>query len=237
MNSKGSLYIIPCPLGDEAPLASLTPQIAEIIALLDHFIVENEKAARRFIKRINPDKKQNELNLYPLNKFTSPLEYSRYLDVCDQGISIGLISDAGCPGIADPGANIVALAHRNQIQVNPLVGPSSLLLALMASGLNGQSFTFHGYLPIVAKERTQAIKKLEHQAQKEEQTQIFIETPYRNVPLLEAIIQHLQPDTQLTFACDLTLSSQWIKTYHIAQWKKVKLESFHKRPAVFLIHP
>ena len=228
--------MIPCPLGVEAPLTSLTPDIATIISKLQTFIVENEKVARQFIKRVCPDKKQNDLRLLPLNKFTTPIEYSRYLDSCEIGESVGLISDAGCPGVADPGANIVALAHQKNINVNPLVGPSSLLLALMGSGLNGQQFTFHGYLPIKAKERMTIIKRLERNAQKNNQTQLFIETPYRNIPLLEALIQHLQPDTLLTFACDLSLATQWIKTYSIGQWKNIKLEDFHKRPAVFLLH-
>lgn len=236
MPPKGKLYLIPCPLGPEAPLDSLSPEIADTVSKLQHFIVENEKVARRFIKRICPDKKQNELHLYPLNKFTAPQEYALYLEECEAGMPIGLISDAGCPGIADPGANIVAMAHRKNIAVLPLVGPSSLLLALMASGLNGQQFTFHGYLPINTKERNTAIKKLERNAQKDHQTQLFIETPYRNIPLLEALIHQLQPDTLLTFACDLSLPTQWVKTFPVAEWKKVNLEHFHKRPAVFLIH-
>ena len=156
---------------------------------------------------LNIAKKQIELVLDPLNKCTTELEYYRYLDVCESGISIGLISDAGCPGIADPGAVVVALAHQKNIQVVPLVGPSSLLMALMASGLNGQQFTFHGYLPIAAKERNQAIKKLERSALQHQQTQLFIETPYRNISLLEALIQQMQPSTLLTLACDLSLSS------------------------------
>lgn len=236
MASKGCLYMIPCPLGSEASLDSMTPEIMATINKLQYFIVENEKAARRFIKHICPEKNQIELKLYPLNKFTAPIAYTRYLDSCEVGVSVGLISDAGCPGVADPGANIVALAHQKNIEIKPLVGPSSLLLALMASGLNGQQFAFHGYLPIKAKDRTAAIKKLERIAQKEDQTQLFIETPYRNIPLLEALIQNLKPDTLLTFACDLTLPTQWVKTYPVSKWKKITLENFHKRPAVFLIH-
>lgn len=236
MSSKGCLYIIPSLLGDEASLDCMTPEILATINNLQHFIVENEKVARRFIKRISPEKKLSELQLYPLNKYTAPIAYTRYLDNCEIGISVGLISDAGCPGIADPGANIVALAHHKNIEIKPLVGPSSLLLALMAAGLNGQQFAFQGYLPIKSKDRTAAIKKLERIAQKENQTQLFIETPYRNIPLLEALIQHLQPDTLLTFACDLTLPTQWVKTYPVSKWKKIKLENFHKRPAVFLLH-
>jgi 16S rRNA (cytidine1402-2'-O)-methyltransferase len=214
MTTKGKLFLIPCPLGDLAPLDSLSPQIKTAIEQQQHFIVENEKEARRFIKRISPEKKQNELQLYPLNKYTTELEYRRYLDVCESGTSIGLISDAGCPGIADPGGVIVALAHQKNIQVVPLVG----------------------HLPIAAKERTQAIKKLERAALQNQQTQLFIETPYRNISLLESLIQQLQPSTLLTLACDLSLPTEWIKTYSIQHWKKLKLDSYHKRPAVFLVH-
>ena len=176
------------------------------------------------------------MRLYPLNKYTTALEYHSYLNPCEQGFSIGLISDAGCPGVADPGAVIVALAHEKNIEVIPLVGPSSIVLALMASGLNGQQFTFHGYLPINQKERSLAIKKLERNAYQFQQTQLFIETPYRNISLLEALIQHLQSGTLLCLACDLTLPTQWIKTLPISQWKKIKLDQFHKRPAVFLVY-
>ena len=236
MSKKGDLILIPCPLGESAPLDSLSDRIREVIQGHHHFIVENEKEARRFIKKICPEKKQDELHLYPLNKHTTQLEYQDYLSVCEGGVSMGLLSDAGCPGIADPGAVIVNLAHRKDIKVIPLVGPSSPVLALMASGFNGQQFTFHGYLPIPSKERSQAIKKLERNAQQHNQTQIFIETPYRNIPLLEALIKNLQESTLLCMACDLSLPSEWIKTLPIHQWKKRKLKAFHKRPAVFLVH-
>ena len=236
MTTKGKLFLIPCPLGDLAPLDSLSPQIKTAIEQQQHFIVENEKEARRFIKRISPEKKQNELHLYPRNRYTTEMRYRRYVDVCESGTSIGLISDAGCPGIADPGGVIVALAHQKNLHVVTLVGPSSIIMALIASGLNGQQFTFLGYLTIAAKERTQAIKKLERAALQNQQTQLFIETPYRNISLLESLIQQLQPSTLLTLACDLSLPTEWIKTYSIQHWKKLKLDSYHKRPAVFLVH-
>lgn len=236
MNKKGDLVLIPCPLGENAPLDSLSERIGEVIQKHQHFIVENEKEARRFIKKICPDKKQDELHFYPLNKYTTELEYRNYLNICEKGVSIGLLSDAGCPGIADPGAVIVNLAHRKDIKVIPLVGPSSPVLALMASGFNGQQFTFHGYLPINNKERSQAIKKLERNAQQYNQTQIFIETPYRNIPLLEALIKNLQGTTLLCMACDLNLPTEWIKTLPVSLWSKRKLESFHKRPAVFIVY-
>ena len=237
MLGRGKLFLIPCPLGKGASLDSLSPWIEKIITEQQHFIVENEKEARHFIKSICPAKKQSELRLYPLNKYTTALEYRSYLNPCDQGVSIGLISDAGCPGVADPGAVIVALAHEKNIEVIPLVGPSSIVLALMASGLNGQQFMFHGYLPINQKERSLAIKKLERNAYQFQQTQLFIETPYRNISLLEALIQHLQSGTLLCLACDLTLPTQWIRTLPTSEWKKLKLDQFHKRPAVFLVYP
>ena len=236
MLGRGKLFLIPCPLGESASLDSLSPWIEKIITEQQHFIVENEKEARHFIKSICPAKKQSELRLYPLNKYTTALEYYSYLNPCEQGVSVGLISDAGCPGVADPGAVIVALAHEKNIEVIPLVGPSSIVLALMASGLNGQQFMFHGYLPINQKERSLAIKKLERNAYQFQQTQLFIETPYRNISLLKALIQHLQSCTLLCLACDLTLPTQWIRTLPASEWKKIKLDQFHKRPAVFLVN-
>ena len=229
------LYLVPCPLGDNAPLEVLPLRLRKTIEPLTHFIVENEKAARRFIKRIAPNKSQEALRLYPLNKFTNPMELQHYLDPMKQGHSMGLLSDAGCPGGADPGAVIVKRAHNANYRVQPLVGPSSLLLALMASGLNGQSFAFNGYLPIDKQERIRAIKRYEKRSQELDQTQLFIETPYRNDPLKDELIRSLSPATLLCIACDLTLPSEWIKTAAVQDWKKIEL-SFQKRPAIFLFY-
>lgn len=233
--NRPCLYLIPCTLGDSAPLEVLPLRVRKTIEPLTHFIVENERAARRFIKRIAPQKPQDQLRLYPLNKFTDPLELQHYLDPMEQGHSMGLLSDAGCPGVADPGAIIVKRAHKKNYRVHPLVGPSSLLLALMASGMNGQSFAFNGYLPIDKQERIRAIKRFEKQSQELDQTQLFIETPYRNDPLREELIRTLSPNTHLCIACDLTLPSEWIKSAPVQEWKKINL-SFHKRPAIFLFH-
>ncbi|MFN2262394.1 MAG: SAM-dependent methyltransferase, partial [Psychroflexus sp.] len=197
-------------------------------------IVENEKVARHFIKKIVPGKSQPNLEIQLLNKFTSDLEVPNFLDPCEQGIDMGLLSDAGCPGVADPGAQIVSLAHQKNIKVVPLVGPSSILLAMMASGMNGQNFTFHGYLPIEKSERKQFLKKIEKQSKDLEQAQIFIETPYRNNKLLQALTSTLQASTRIHVAVDLTLSTEYVKTQTAEAWKKTSID-LHKRPAIFII--
>lgn len=227
------LYLIPCTLGDNAPMEVLPLTVRQIIEPLTHFIVENEKEARRFIKRIAPQKKQNELVLYPLNKFTDPMELQHYLDPLENGQSMGLLSDAGCPGVADPGAVMVKRAHSKGLRVKPLVGPSSLLLALMASGMNGQSFAFNGYLPIDKQERLRKIKALEKRSVEYDQTQLFIETPYRNEQFLNDLIKTLSPNTLLCVACDLTLPTEWVKTAAIKHWKNITVE-LQKRPAIFI---
>ena len=232
---KGIVYLIPSPLGENAPMEVLPLTVRKVIDELTHFIVENEKDARRFIKRISPKKDQSTLQLYPLNKFTSPEEMLTYLDPAMEGISMGVISDAGCPGIADPGAEIVKMAHRKGIAVHPMVGPSSILLALMSSGLNGQNFAFNGYLPIDKTKRQKEIKKLEKKSFQYDQSQLFIETPYRNDQLLQDLIKVLDRDTQVCVACDITLPTEYIKTFTVQQWKKIKI-SLHKRPAIFIIH-
>ena len=229
------LYLIPCTLGDNPPMEVLPLTIRKTIEPLTHFIVENEKEARRFIKRIAPQKKQDELVLFPLNKFSDPMELQTYLAPMENGLSMGLLSDAGCPGIADPGAVMVKRAHTKNFIVKPLVGPSSILLAMMASGMNGQSFAFNGYLPIDKQERSRAIKRLEKHSGDYDQTQAFIETPYRNEQLLNDFIKTLSPTTQLSIACDLTLPTEWVKSAPIKQWRKIKVD-LQKRPAIFLFH-
>lgn len=229
------LYLIPCTLGDNPPMEVLPLTIRKTIEPLTHFIVENEKEARRFIKRIAPQKKQDELVLFPLNKFSDPIELQTYLAPMEKGLSMGLLSDAGCPGIADPGAVMVKRAHAKSFVVKPLVGPSSILLAMMASGMNGQSFAFNGYLPIDKQQRSRAIKRLEKHSGDYDQTQVFIETPYRNEQLLNDFIKTLSPTTQLSIACDLTLPTEWVKSAPIKQWRKIKVD-LQKRPAIFLFH-
>ncbi len=231
---SGKLYLIPTTLGESNPLQVLPYSIRKIIEKVDHYIVENEKTARRSIKQVVPGKKQQILKLSPLNKFTDPISLPSFLDPCKEGLDVGLLSEAGCPGVADPGAEMVKLAHAEGIQVVPLVGPSSILLAMMGSGMNGQSFTFHGYLPIDKKERKQELKTLEKISAEKNQAQIFIETPYRNNGLLEDIKQALHPATRLCIACDLTLESEYILTQPVSAWSKTKVD-LHKRPTIFVI--
>ena len=233
-NLLGTLYLIPTPLGGNPPLEVLPLTIKRIIEEHNHFIIENDKMARRFIKKITPNKNQEQLKLYPLNKFTTHEESETYLDPCKNGISMGLFSDAGCPGIADPGAIIVAKAHKLGIRVKPLVGPSSLILAMMSSGMNGQNFAFNGYLPIDQKQRKQAVIKFEKKALKEDQAQLFIETPYRSYSLHKELLKLLAPNTLLCVACDLSLPSEYIKTFTVSQWKKEKVD-LNKRPCIFII--
>ena len=233
-NTKGKLYLIPTRLGDNPPLEVLPISIKKVIEDLDYYIVENEKTARRFIKRISPSKSQPTLKLQVLNKYTTEAERNTYLNSCLEGISIGLLSEAGCPAIADPGAEIVKLAHQMDIKVVPLVGPSSILLALMGSGMNGQSFTFNGYLPIDKSERKAKLKTLERLSSEHNQAQIFIETPYRNMKMLEDLADTLHPNTNVCVACDLTLPTEFIKTKSASEWKHNK-EDLHKRPSIFII--
>lgn len=235
MSSLGKLYLIPTVLGETEPLSVLPYTVQATILELNDYIAENEKTARHFIKKICPEKKQPELQFSVLNKRTESAELPSFLDPCKKGISIGLLSEAGCPGVADPGAEIVALAHKNNIQVVPLVGPSSILLALMASGMNGQSFAFNGYLPIDKAEKKSAIKNYEKLSGDKNQSQLFIETPYRNNKLLEDLIQILQGDTLLCVASNLTLPSEFIKTLPVNQWKK-QIPDLQNKPTIFIFH-
>ncbi len=233
---SGTLYLIPNSLG-ECNLENVLPSVNfEIIRKLKHFIVEDIRTARRFLKKVDKEINIDELQFYTLNKHTSPEEISSYLSPLRTGSDAGIISEAGCPAIADPGAEIVRIAQAQNYRVVPLVGPSSILLALMASGFNGQSFAFAGYLPIQGNERIQAIKQLEKRAQHEKQSQLFIETPYRNMKMLEDILNICQPKTQLCIACDITLETEYIKAKSIAEWKKEKLPDLNKRPCIFLMY-
>lgn len=231
---SGKLYLIPTTLGPSNPIDVLPYSIKKIFEKVDHYIVENEKTARRSIKEVLPSKKQPALKLSLLNKFTEPSSLSSFLDPCKEGTDVGLLSEAGCPGVADPGAEIVKLAHDMGIQVVPLVGPSSILLAMMGSGMNGQSFTFHGYLPIDKKERKQELKNLERISLEKNQAQIFIETPYRNNQLLEDMTGILHQNSRLCVACELTLPTEYILTQPIFDWRKTKID-LHKRPTIFVL--
>ncbi|CAI8201463.1 MAG: Ribosomal RNA small subunit methyltransferase I [Flavobacteriaceae bacterium] len=233
-NKKGNIYLIPCTLGETPPLEVLPLLVKKAIENIDHYIVEHEKSARRFIKSVASKKQQNSLHVEEINKFTKPKEIPQMLEPCFNGFDVGIISDAGCPGIADPGAAVVEQAHQKGIKVVPLVGPSSILLALMASGFNGQNFAFNGYLPIDKVERKQKIKQLEKKSIVENQSQLFIETPYRNNQMLESLVKTLQNTTGICVACDITLSTQYIRTAPVKQWKRIKVD-LHKRPAIFII--
>lgn len=231
----GKLYLIPTTLGEMNPEDVMPQTIKRSIDFIDDYIVENDKTARKFIKSIAPDKKQAELRLSLLNKHTESSDYQKMMQPLLEGRNVGLMSEAGCPGVADPGAVIIKLAHEKGIQVVPLVGPSSILLAIMASGMNGQSFTFNGYLPIDASEKKSTLKQLERLSFEKNQSQLFIETPYRNNKIFEDMLATLQPNTHICVACDITLPTEFIKTRTVNDWKKNKID-LHKRPCIFIIH-
>jgi 16S rRNA (cytidine1402-2'-O)-methyltransferase len=230
----GTLFLIPVPLADEAAAQSFTPYLVDTINTVKEYIVENEKIARRFLKLAGLKTPQSELVIHDYGKHNRDAGLKEFFRGLVTGKDVGLMSEAGCPGIADPGADIVAEAHRKGIKVVPLVGPSSILLALMASGFNGQSFTFHGYLPIDKLERSKSIKELESLAEKNKQTQLFIETPFRNDSMLQEILRSCKPTTRLCIACDITAPTEFIKTMSIGEWLK-QVPDLRKRPAIFLL--
>ncbi len=232
-----SIYLIPTPLSD-TPIDQVTPSYnTTVIRSLKHFIVENIRTARRFLKQVDKSIDIDQLTFYELNQHTDLNTISSYLKPIAEGNSIGIISEAGCPAIADPGADIVAIAQAKGINIVPLVGPSSILMSLMASGFNGQSFAFIGYLPIEKGQRSARLKQLEKRIYAEHQTQIFIETPYRNAQLLGELCTTLQPQTKLCVATDITGSQQNIQTHTITQWKKLQDKiDIHKKPTIFLIY-
>ncbi|HEX8516578.1 MAG TPA: SAM-dependent methyltransferase [Bacteroidia bacterium] len=233
--TKGTLYLIPTTLGDTAETMDVLPsKVNTIIDTIDEYIVENEKSARHFLKKMGIKKPLQEIILHPLNQHTEAHEISAYLNSISLGKHIGIISEAGCPGVADPGADVVRLAHERNILVVPLVGPSSILLSLMASGFNGQNFAFNGYLPKERGDRIRKLKDLELLAIKKNQTQMFIETPYRNMHLLEDLLATCDKQVRLCIACDVTLPTEFIKTKYIGEWKK-NLPDLNKRPAIFLL--
>ena len=234
-SKKGTLYLIPVTLGDDNIAKALPAKVVSIAQKLDVFVVENERTALRFLGAIKTIKPVRELTLLTLNEHTTKKELPALLAPLLAGQDIGLMSEAGCPGIADPGAQLAALAHRTGIRVAPLVGPSSILLALMASGFNGQRFAFLGYLPIEKAQRVQKLKGIEQVSRKNHETQIFIETPYRNQHLLEDILEHCQPATSLCVASNLGLVNERIINKTVAEWKKSALPDLHKQPSVFLI--
>lgn len=239
MKKTGTLYLIPNTLGDDTTLPAVLPiEVIQQAARLQHFIVENAKPARQFLKAIGIQTPLQQISMTELNINTPDKDIDQLLAPLLNGHDVGLISDAGCPAVADPGSRAVLAAHKHHIPVRPLVGPSSILLALMASGLNGQKFTFHGYLPIDANERISTLKKLELESRQHQQTQMFIETPYRNTALFEGLCKSLAPQTQLCIATDITLPTEAITTLPIKQWQSLlsnkQAPELHKRPSLFL---
>ncbi|SUJ15574.1 Ribosomal RNA small subunit methyltransferase I [Sphingobacterium spiritivorum] len=234
--SKGILYLLPVPLSDDAAMASYTPYLQETINTLDEYIVENEKTARKFLKQAGLSIPQQQLIIHDYGKHNRDQgNKQEFFKGLMSGKNVGLMSEAGCPGVADPGADIVAEAHSKGIKVVPLVGPSSILLALMASGFSGQKFAFQGYLPIDKPDRNRKIKDLEAQAYRDKQTQIFIETPFRNNTLFAELLKVCKPQTKICVACNLTAQDEFVLTLTVDQWKKRK-DDFHKKPAIFLLY-
>jgi len=234
MKNKGKIFLIPCGLGGENESEILPAQTIALTNELDEFIVEKEKTARHFLKRIGYEKPLNDLILHPLNKHTQVNDVAGYLKSCKAGKDIGLISEAGCPAVADPGAAIVEIAHEAGIQVVPLVGPSSILMALMASGMSGQSFVFHGYIPKDKGERTRFIRRMESDAKSKKQSQIFMETPFRNNQILEEVLTTCSSLTKLCIACNISTPGEKINTKTIQEWKKSQVD-LHKKPTVFVL--
>lgn len=234
MMNKGVLYLIPSPLGDGPVEAVLPAGVLSVLPTLDCFVVEEVRTARRFLSAAGLKGHIQELEFHTLNEHTTPQEVEALASLFDEGRNVGLISEAGLPAVADPGAALVALCHRHGIKVVPLTGPSSLMLALMASGLNGQSFAFVGYIPAKSEERKGAIRRLEKRSLAENQTQLIIETPYRNDSLMADLVATLDPRTRLCVAVNITCPDEFIQTRTVAQWKK-QLPELGKRPCVFLI--
>ena len=232
--TQGKIYLIPTPLGEDA-LHTIPPYVVEIIHALDTFIVERAKTARHFIKATLPPYPLSHVTVFEIDSTTQSIDYQDIIPILVSGKSIGLMSEAGCPGVADPGANIVTWAHTQGIEVMPLVGPSSILLALMASGMNGQSFCFQGYLSAKREELSKDLKRMEELARKHRQTQIFIETPYRNKQMIETALASLAPTTKFCMAADISLPPQYIVTKTIAEWRKTPIPDLHKKAAIFLI--
>lgn len=233
---ENALYLLPVTLGDTEIDNVLPSYNREIIRQIKFFIVENVRSARRFLKKVDRDINIDELTFYLMDKHTDAAKMALYLKPLEEGSAMGVISEAGCPAVADPGADVVAVAQRKNLRVIPMVGPSSIIMSVMGSGFNGQSFAFNGYLPIEPAERTKRIKQLETRAYTEDQTQLFIETPYRNHKMLEELLRTCKPSTRLCIASGITCAEEYIHTHTIAEWKKIKLHDLSKIPTIFLIY-
>lgn len=233
---ENALYLLPVTLGDTEIDNVLPSYNREVIRQIKFFIVENVRSARRFLKKVDRDINIDELTFYLMDKHTDAAKMASYLKPLEEGNAMGVISEAGCPAVADPGADVVAVAQRKNLRVIPMVGPSSIIMSVMGSGFNGQSFAFNGYLPIEPAERTKRIKQLETRAYTEDQTQLFIETPYRNHKMLEELLRTCKPSTRLCIASGITCAEEYIHTHTIAEWKKIKLHDLSKIPTIFLIY-
>lgn len=231
-----ALYLIPVTLGETPVSQVLPPYNREVILGIRHFIVEEIRTARRFLKQVERSIDIDALTFYPMGKHADEARFSSYLEPLRQGESVGIISEAGCPAVADPGADVVAIAQREGLRVVPLVGPSSILLAVMASGFNGQSFAFHGYLPIDPSERQKRLKQLEGRSQTEDQTQLFIETPYRNGKMIKDVLSACAPNTRFCIAAGLTTADEYVRTQSVAKWKQQSMPELSKVPTIFAIY-
>ncbi|MFI3292420.1 MAG: SAM-dependent methyltransferase [Rikenellaceae bacterium] len=237
MKQKGTLYLIPCPISDLTEVYDVTPTANKaVIDSLDYFIVENLRSARRFLSKAKIARPIDSLEFRELNEHTTNLQdVAAMVKLIEEGRSAGVISEAGVPAVADPGALVVAACHKRGIKVVPLVGPSSIIMAMMASGLNGQSFAFNGYLPIKEPERSRAIRSFERRAQQEGQSQLFIEAPYRNIKLFDQLLTTLAAQTPLTVAMDITSPNEFIETHDAAEWRKIVRPDMNKKPTIFII--
>jgi 16S rRNA (cytidine1402-2'-O)-methyltransferase len=231
-----ALYLIPVTLGDTPHEQVLPAYNREIISQIHHFIVEEVRTARRFLRRMDPTFDIDGSTFYPMGKHADENKYASYLRPLEQGLPVGVISEAGCPAVADPGADVVAIAQHRGFRVVPLVGPSSMIMAVMSSGLSGQSFAFNGYLPVEPADRAKRLKTLETRAWTEGQTQLFIETPFRNQKMFQSLLAVLRPQTRLCIAAGITTQEEYIRTLHISEWKSTKLPDLSKVPAIFLIN-
>ncbi|MCF0198483.1 MAG: SAM-dependent methyltransferase [Bacteroidaceae bacterium] len=232
---EAALYLIPCTLGD-TPIEQVIPaHNVAVIREIRHFIVEEIRTARRFLRRVDRAFPIDDSTFYEMGKHADADRFAQYLKPLAEGLPVGVISEAGCPAVADPGADVVAIAQRRGYRVVPLVGPSSMILAVMASGLSGQSFAFNGYLPIDPADRQRRLKQLETRAQQERQTQLFIETPYRNHKLFDTLLRTLRPQTRVCVAAGITTADEWIHTHTVAEWKRQTLPDLSKIPAIFLL--
>jgi 16S rRNA (cytidine1402-2'-O)-methyltransferase len=231
-----ALYLIPVTLGDTSYDRVLPSYNHDIIIQIKYFIVENIRSARRFLSKVDKDIDIGSLTFYELSEHTDIKEIGDYLDPLVRGEPMGVISEAGCPAVADPGAAVVAMAQKRKLRVIPLVGPSSIIMAVMGSGFNGQSFAFNGYLPAKPAERAQKLKQLEQRVYKEDQTQLFIEAPYRNAHMIETILETLRPETRVCIAAGITCQEEYIRTMTVAEWKKTKMPELNKIPSIFLLY-